>query len=144
MNSLNKKEIISLTNITSPFLMIDKIENLIKLKSSMGIKKIEKDAWFLRCHFKNNPMMPGTLIEESMLQTIVCTLYSSKRFKNKVCLITSCRTNFYNKVSKSSLLKIKAKILKITKLKVEATAIVYDAGNTKISSGIYSYFISKK
>ena len=40
--NLNKKQIISLMKIKSPFLMIDKIKNIIDLKSSLGIKKINK------------------------------------------------------------------------------------------------------
>ena len=78
MKNLNKKQIISLMKIKSPFLMIDKIKNIIDLKSSLGIKKINKNSWFFKCHFINDPLMPGTLVEEAMLQTIVSTLYSNK------------------------------------------------------------------
>ena len=71
--------------------------------------------------------MPGTLIEEAMLQTIVATLYSSKKFKDKICLITSSKTNFYSKVEKPTILKIEIKILRITKLKVETNAIIKES-----------------
>lgn len=89
-------------------------------------------------------MMPGTLIEEAILQTIVGMLYSSKKFKNKICLIISCKTNFYSKVDKPTTLNIDIKILKITKLKVEASGLVYNNKNIKIASGNYNYFISTK
>lgn len=144
MKILNKRQIIALTKIKQPFLMIDKIENLIKLKSSVGLKNITKSSWFFKSHFINNPVMPGTLIEEAMLQTIVCTLYSSKKFNNKLCLITSSKTNFYRKISEPSILRIKVKILKITKLKIEAKAFVNNNDGEKIASGEYKYFISKK
>ena len=144
MKELNKKKIISLTKITKPFLMVDSIKNILNLKSARGIKKINKNLWFFNCHFINQPMMPGTLIEEAILQTIVATLYSSKKFKDKTCLITSCKTNFYSKVDKPTILNINIKILKITKLKVETTAIVKNHKNIKIASGNYNYFISIK
>lgn len=144
MKELNKKKIISLTKITEPFLMVDNIKNILNLKSSTGIKKINKNLWFFKCHFINQPMMPGTLIEETMLQTIVATLYSSKKFKDKICLITSSKTNFYSKVYKPTVLNIDIKILKITKLKVETSAIVKNHENIKIASGNYNYFISIK
>lgn len=144
MKQLNKKKIISLTKITDPFLMVDNIKNILNLKSATGIKKVNKNSWFFKCHFINQPMMPGTLIEEAMLQTIVATLYSSKKFKDKICLITSSKTNFYSKVDKPTILNIGIKVLKITKLKVETTAIVKNHKNIKIASGNYNYFISTK
>ena len=144
MKELNKKKIISLTKITKPFLMVDNIKNILNLKSATGIKKVNKNSWFFKCHFINHPMMPGTLIEEAMLQTIVATLYSSKKFKDKICLITSSKTNFYSKVDKPTVLNINIQILKIMKLKVETTAIVKNHKNIKIASGNYNYFISIK
>ena len=39
MKKLNKKEIILLTKITEPFLMIDSIEDILDLKSATGKKK---------------------------------------------------------------------------------------------------------
>ena len=144
MKELNKKKIISLTKITDPFLMVDNIRNILNLKSAIGVKKVNKDSWFFKCHFTNQPMMPGTLIEEAILQTIVATLYSSKKFKDKVCLITSSKTNFYSKVDNPTILNIDIKILKITKLKVETNAIIKNYKNIKIASGNYNYFISIK
>jgi 3-hydroxymyristoyl/3-hydroxydecanoyl-(acyl carrier protein) dehydratase len=144
MNKLSKTKIISITKITDPFLMIDRIKNILNLKSATGIKVIKKNSWFFKCHFIDQPVMPGTLIEEAILQTIVAMLYSSKEFKDKVCLITSCKTNFYSKVEKPTILNIDIKILKITKLKVETSAIVKDHKNKKVASGNYKYFISIK
>ena len=144
MKKLNKKKIISLTKIINPFLMVDNVKNIVSLKSATGIKKVSKNAWFFKCHFTDQPMMPGTLIQESILQTIIATLYSSKKFKERICLITSSNTKFYSKVDKPTILNIKIKILKITKLKIEASAVVVDYKNVKIASGNYKYFISIK
>ena len=144
MKQLNNKEIILLTKIAKPFLMIDKIIDISDLKYATGKKIINKNSWFFKCHFIDQPMMPGTLIEETMLQTIVATLYSNKKFKNKILLITSCKTNFYAKVNVPTTLNIDIKISKITKLKVETNAVVKNHKNIKIASGNYNYFISTK
>lgn len=144
MKSLYKKEIEKLIKISEPFLMIDKIQIISNLKSARGLKQINKGDWFFKCHFTNDPMMPGTLIEEAMLQTIVSTLYSNIKFKGKICLITSAKTNFYSKVNTPTILNINIKILKITKIKVEASAVIKNSNNKKIASGTYNYFISKK
>ena len=144
MKKLDKKKIISLTKIIHPFLMIDYIKNVVNLKSATGIKKVNKNSWFFKCHFTDQPMMPGTLLEEAMLQTIVSTLYSNIKFKGKICLITSAKTNFYSKVNTPTILNINIKILKITKIKVETSAVIKNSNNKKIASGTYNYFISKK
>ena len=144
MKKLNKKKIISLTKITEPFLMVDNIKNILNLKSSTGIKEVNKNLWFFKCHFINQPMMPGTLIEEAILQTIIATLYNNKKFKNKLCLITSSQTSFYSKVEKPTILFINIKIIKITKFKVETTAVVSNNKNIKIADGNYKHFISIK
>ena len=144
MRKLSKSKIKSITKITEPFLMIDSIRNILSLKSATGIKVIKKNSWFFKCHFIDQPMMPGTLIEEAILQTIVAMLYSNKEFKDKVCLITSSKTNFYSKVEKPTILNIDIKILNITKLKVVTSAIVKNHKKIKIASGNYKYFISMK
>ena len=144
MKSLNKKQIEKLIKISPPFLMVDKIKDISHLKSATGIKKIKKKEWFLKCHFTDDPVMPGTLLEEAMLQTIVSTLYSSNKFKKKICLIASAKTNFFSKIDTPTILNIHVKILNIRKLKVETTAIVKDIKSKKIASGEYNYFISKK
>ena len=141
---LNKKKIISLTKIIHPFLMVDNIKNIVNLKSATGIKKVSKNSWFFKCHFTNQPMMPGTLIQEAMLQTIIATLYTSKKFKDRICLITSSKTNFFSKVDKPMILNIDIKILKITKLKLETIAEVTNNENIKIANGNFKYFISSK
>lgn len=144
MKKLDKKKIISLTKITYPFLMVDNIKDIINLKSATGIKKVSKNSWFFKCHFTNQPVMPGTLIQEAMLQTIIATLYSSKKFKNRICLITNSQTNFYSKIDKPTILNINIKILKISKITVETSAIVLNNKNIKIASGNYKYFITRK
>ena len=141
---MNKIQISKLIQINNPFLMIDEIHKLIPLKSGVGIKKITKNSWFFKCHFINNPVMPGTLIEESMLQTIVSIIYSNKKFKNKICLITSAKNSFFSKVNKPTTLHIESKILKVTLTKIEAKALIKDVNNKKIALGNFNYFITKK
>ena len=71
-------------------------------------------------------------------------MYVLFAFKNRICLITSSQTNFYTKVDKPTILKIDIRILKITKYKIETTALVFNNKNIKIASGNYKYFISIK
>ncbi len=52
-----------------PFLMIDKVVNIVESKSITGIKNVTINEPFFPGHFPNHPVMPGVLIVEAMAQT---------------------------------------------------------------------------
>jgi len=52
-----------------PFLMIDRVIELIRNKSAIGIKNVSVNESFFQGHFPNHLVMPGVLIIESMAQT---------------------------------------------------------------------------
>ncbi len=52
-----------------PFLMIDRVVDLILGESATGIKNVSVNEPFFAGHFPNHPVMPGVLIIEAMAQT---------------------------------------------------------------------------
>ncbi len=52
-----------------PFLMIDKVVDVIADKSAVGIKNVTVNEPFFQGHFPSQPIMPGVLIIEAMAQT---------------------------------------------------------------------------
>ena len=52
-----------------PFLLIDKVENIIIGKSALGIKNVTVNEPYFQGHFPSKPIMPGVLIIEAMAQT---------------------------------------------------------------------------
>jgi len=52
-----------------PFLMIDRVSNLIPNKSAIGIKNVSINEPHFQGHFPDKPIMPGVLIIEAMAQT---------------------------------------------------------------------------
>ncbi len=52
-----------------PFLMIDKVINIIPGASAVGIKNITIGEPYFQGHFPSRPVMPGVLIIEAMAQT---------------------------------------------------------------------------
>jgi 3-hydroxyacyl-[acyl-carrier-protein] dehydratase len=52
-----------------PFLMIDRVVDLVTNQSAIGVKNVSVNEPFFEGHFPNHPVMPGVLIIEAMAQT---------------------------------------------------------------------------
>ncbi|MBL4692247.1 MAG: 3-hydroxyacyl-ACP dehydratase FabZ [Magnetovibrio sp.] len=52
-----------------PFLMIDRVKDIVKGKSAVGIKNVTASEPHFQGHFPDHPIMPGVLIVEAMAQT---------------------------------------------------------------------------
>ena len=66
---LNHPEILELIPHRPPFLMIDRVDQLVAHSSARGIKAIASTEPHLAGHFPGFPIMPGVLIIEAMAQT---------------------------------------------------------------------------
>ncbi len=52
-----------------PFLMIDRVVEVVSGESAVGIKNVSINESFFQGHFPQRPVMPGVLIIEAMAQT---------------------------------------------------------------------------
>ncbi|QDH13888.1 3-hydroxyacyl-ACP dehydratase FabZ [Formicincola oecophyllae] len=52
-----------------PFLLIDRMENIVAGESAVGIKNVTFNEPYFQGHFPAKPVMPGVLIIEAMAQT---------------------------------------------------------------------------
>jgi 3-hydroxyacyl-[acyl-carrier-protein] dehydratase len=52
-----------------PFLLIDRVVDMVLGESATGIKNVSVNEPFFAGHFPNHPVMPGVMIIESMAQT---------------------------------------------------------------------------
>ena len=68
MTKLDKKQISELLPHREPMLLIDKLYDIINLKSATAIVNVKKNSFFVQGHFPDNPVMPGVLIVESFGQ----------------------------------------------------------------------------
>lgn len=60
-----------------PFLLVDRLTEIKKGKSAIGIKNVSINEPFFQGHFPARPIMPGVLIIESMAQTAGCLVLCS-------------------------------------------------------------------
>lgn len=83
--ALNTLEVMELIPHRPPFLMIDRVVDIVSHESAVGIKNVTIDEPFFAGHFPTRPVFPGVLIVEAMAQTagvlVVETLGDSEKGK---------------------------------------------------------------
>jgi len=67
--SIEIGEIMEMIPHRYPFLLIDKVTDVIPGETAIGIKNVTINEPFFAGHFPNHPIMPGVLIVEAMAQT---------------------------------------------------------------------------
>ena len=101
-NSIDKNKIESLLPHREPMLLIDRLINIVHLKSGTAIVKVRKNSFFVQGHFPDQPVMPGVLIVEAFGQAAAAlTAYGvdPKEYENKLVYLMSVeKARFRNPV----------------------------------------------
>ena len=91
-NSIDKDQIKKLLPHREPMLLIDKLINIVPLKSATGIVNVKKGSFYLEGHFPDQPVMPGVFIVEAFGQaaaTLTALGIDPKEYKNKLVYLMS-------------------------------------------------------
>ena len=87
LDILNIQEILKKIPHRYPMLLIDKVIEIKKNKSAIGIKNVTANENFFTGHFPNQMIMPGVLIIESMAQTAAVMVVESLGSKAEGSLV---------------------------------------------------------
>ena len=87
---IDRKKIESLLPHREPMLLIDKLTNIVHLKSATAIMYVKKDSFYVQGHFPNQPVMPGVLIVEAFGQAAAALTahgIDPKEYENKLVFL---------------------------------------------------------
>ena len=102
VKEIDRKTIESLLPHREPMLLIDKLINIVPLKSATAIMFVKKNGFYVQGHFPNQPVMPGVLIVEAFGQAaaaLTAAGIDKETYQNKlVFLMTIEKARFRNPV----------------------------------------------
>ena len=91
-NSITKEQIEKLLPHREPMLLIDRLINIVPLKSETAIVNVKKGKFFFDGHFPGQPVMPGVLIVEAFGQAAAALTahgIDKKEYENKLVYLMS-------------------------------------------------------
>ena len=111
---LTVKEIKEILPHRYPFLMIDRVEEVIEGKSAKGYKNVTINENFFNGHFPEYPVMPGVLILEALAQMGAICILSMEDFKGKIgFLVGADKVRWKKQVMPGDKLELEIEIIKL-------------------------------
>lgn len=110
---LNIKEIQEIIPHRAPFLLIDRVDEMVIGVSATATKNVTYNEYFFQGHFPAEPVMPGVLIIEALAQTGAVTLLSKEANKGKIAYFAGIdKAKFKQKVVPGDVLKLEVEIIR--------------------------------
>ena len=141
---INFNEIRELIPHREPFLFLDELVNIIKLKKATGIKIFSKDEYFFKGHFPGQPVVPGVILVEMMAQTAAALIAYSIReetFDKIVYLMNIENTKFRRPVLPNTKIFTDVKALRSKGRVWKFEGNSYDENNNAICEAKWSAMI---
>lgn len=112
---LTVKDIMALIPHRYPFLLVDRIQDIVLGESATGIKNVTINEPFFPGHFPQEPIMPGVLIVEALAQTagaLVCHSNNIGGAGSSVYFMSIEEAKFRKPVVPGDVLELKVEKLK--------------------------------
>jgi 3-hydroxyacyl-[acyl-carrier-protein] dehydratase len=100
-----------------PFLMLDRVTDIVEAKSITAYKNITINEAYFNGHFPDNPVFPGAFIAEAMAQAACVLLKKSiKDLEATTFFVTNIKIRFFKPVKPGDRLDIKINTVKMTRI----------------------------
>ena len=109
--SLNAQELQDFQPNRYPFLMIDRVTEVVPGKYAKGFKNLTNNEWYFPKHFPGNPNMPGCLQVEAMSQMLTVAITTVEGMEGKVAHGYKVNVTFHEEVHPGDRLDIDAQVL---------------------------------
>jgi len=94
-----------------PFLIVDRVDELVPGVSAKGVKAVSANEWFFQGHFAETKVMPGVLIIEALAQAGGVALLTQGNMRGKLAFLGKlANARFYAPVVPGDLLELSARI----------------------------------
>ncbi|MCD7715699.1 MAG: 3-hydroxyacyl-ACP dehydratase FabZ [Lachnospiraceae bacterium] len=111
---LDTKQIMEILPHRSPFLLVDRIDELEPGVRVVGHKSVTYNEPFFAGHFPQEPVMPGVLICEALAQAGAVAILSLDKYKGKLVLFGGInKARFRQKVVPGDVLRLEMEVVKV-------------------------------
>lgn len=111
---LDIKEIQAIIPHRYPFLLIDRVEELVEGQKIVAYKNVTMNEYFFQGHFPREPVMPGVLIIEALAQAGAVAILNMEKYRGKIAYFAGIdKARFKRKVVPGDVLKLEVEIIKI-------------------------------
>jgi 3-hydroxyacyl-[acyl-carrier-protein] dehydratase len=94
-----------------PFLLVDRIVEMVPMKRAVGIKSVSMGEPFFQGHFPDYPVMPGVLIVEAIAQVGAVLMLSEEAYRGKTAFFAGIdNVRFKRQVKPGDVLRLEVEI----------------------------------
>ena len=112
--TLDTKQIMEILPHRSPFLLIDRINELEPSVRAVGRKAVSFNEPYFAGHFPQEPVMPGVLILEALAQVGAVAILCQEEYRGKLVPFGGVnKARFRRKVVPGDVLKLELEVVKV-------------------------------